>query len=59
METSLLPVNSELIDLIESELLETMSNVNDAEDIVMIDDLLDLELDTILLSQSTRSKSVS
>jgi len=54
-----MPVNSELINLIESELLETTSNVNDDEDIVMADDLLDLELDTIILGQSTHSKLVS
>jgi len=54
METGLTPANSHLIDLIESQLLETVSNVNDDEDIAMADDLLDLELDTMILSQSTR-----
>jgi len=36
-----------------------MSNVNDDEDIAMADDLLDLELDTMILSQSTHSNMVS
>jgi len=36
-----------------------MSNVNDDEDIVMADNILDLELDTLLLNQSTRSTSIS
>jgi len=59
METGLLPANSDSIDLIESQLLETVSNVNDDEDVVMVDDLLDLELDAIILSQSTCSNMVS
>jgi len=59
METGLTPANSDLIDLIESQLLETISNVNDDEDIAMAKDLLDLELDTMILSQSTRSNMVS
>jgi len=59
METGLLPVKSDLIDLIESPLLETVCNVNDGEDVVMADNLLDLELDAMILSQSTRSQAVS
>jgi len=59
METGLSSVNSDLIDPIESKLLKTMSTVNDNEDIVMADDLLDLELDVMILSQSTRLAPVS
>jgi len=54
-----MPVNSELINLIESELLGITFNVNDDEDILMADDLLDLELDTVILGQSTRNPLVS
>jgi len=36
-----------------------MSVVNDDEDVVMADNLLDLELDAMILSQSTHSTSVS
>jgi len=56
METDLFSVN---YDPTESKLLDSMSNVNDDEDIIMADDSLDLELDTLLLSQSTRSTSIS
>jgi len=59
METGLPPVNSDLIDLVELQLLGTMFNVNDDEDITMAADLLDLELDTMILSQSTRPNVVS
>jgi len=59
METGLAPANSDLIDLVESQLLGTVLNVNGDEDIIMTDDLLDLELDTIILSQSTRPNMVS
>jgi len=59
METGLTPANSDLIDLVESQLLGTVLNVNDDEDITMADDLLDLELDTMILSQSTRPNAVS
>jgi len=59
METGLLSANSDFIDSIESKLLEIMSMVNDDEDIVMADDLLDLELDAMMLSQSTHSTLVS
>jgi len=58
MEIDLTSVNSNLIDPIESQLLETELHVNDDEDIVMADDLLDLELDTMPLSQFTRSDAV-
>jgi len=54
-----LSVNSGSVDPAESKLLETMSIVNDDEDVVMADNLLDLELDTMILSQSTYSTSVS
>jgi len=59
METGLLSANSDLIDPIEPKLLETMSTVNGDEDIAMADDLLDLELDAIILSQSTRLTPIS
>jgi len=59
METGLTSVNSDLIALAESQLLETGLNVKDDEDITMADDLLDLELNTMFLSQSTRPKTVS
>jgi len=59
MEPGLSSANSDLIDLIESQLPETVSNVNDDEDVAMADDLLDLELDTMILSQSTHSNVVS
>jgi len=59
MEIDLTSVNSDLFDLIESQLLETELHVNDDEDIVMADDLLDLELDTMSLSQFTRRDTVS
>jgi len=59
METGLLPVNSGLSDSVESKLLETMSIVNDDDDVVMTNGLLDLELDAMILSQSTPSTSVS
>jgi len=58
MEAGLILVNSDLIDLVESQLLGTGLNVNDDEDITMADDLLDLELDTMILSQSTCSNVV-
>jgi len=58
METGLLPANFDLIDLIELQLLETVSNVNDDGDIAMADNLRDLELNTMILSQSTRSNVV-
>jgi len=59
METGLTPANSDLIDLVESQLLGTVLNVNDDEDITMADDLLDLEFDTMILYQSTRPNMVS
>jgi len=59
METGLLSANSDLSDSIESKLLETLSIVNDDEDIVMADDLLDPELDAMILSQSTHLISVT
>jgi len=52
-------VNSDLINLIESQLLETELYVNDDEDVTMADDLLDLALDTTSLCPSTRSNPVS
>jgi len=58
METSLPSVSSDLIALIESQLLGTESYVKGDENIKMADDLLDLELDTMSLCQSTRHDSV-
>jgi len=58
METDLAPANSDLIALIESQLLGTELPVNGDENITMADDLLDLELDTMSLSQSTRLDTV-
>jgi len=58
MEIDLTSVNSGLVDPIESQLLETELHVNDDEDIVMADDLLDLELNTMSLSQLTCSDTV-
>jgi len=58
MKKDLTPANSDLIALIESQLLWTELHVNDNENITMADDLLDLELDTMSLSQSTRLDTV-
>jgi len=58
METDLTPVNSDLITLIESQLLRTELHVNGDENITMADDLLDLELDTMSLSQFTHPDTV-
>jgi len=58
METDLTPDNSDLIALIESQLLGTELHVNGDENIAMADGLLDLELDTMPLSQSTRPDTV-
>jgi len=58
METDLTPANSDLIALVESQLLGTKLHVNGDENITMTDDLLDLELDTMSLSQSTRLNKV-
>jgi len=58
METDLTPDNSDLIALIESQLLGTELHVNGDENITMADGLLDLELDTMPLSQSTRTNTV-
>jgi len=59
METGLLSVNSGLVESTELKLLGTMSTVHDDENVVMADNLLDLELDAMVLSQSTRLPSVS
>jgi len=59
MEAKLSAVNSDLINLIESQLLETELYVNDDEDVTMADDLLDLALDTTSLCPSTQSNSAS
>jgi len=58
METDLTPANSDLIALIESQLLGTALHVNGDENIAMADGLLDLELDIMPLSQSTRPNTV-
>jgi len=53
METDLTAANSDLIALIESQLLGTELHVNGDENMLMADGLLNLELDTMPLSQST------
>jgi len=53
MEMNLTPANSDLIALIESQLLGTELHVNGDENIAMADGLLDLKLDTMPFSQST------
>jgi len=58
METDLTPDNSHLIVLIESQLRGTELHVNDDENTAMADGLLDLKLDTMPLSQSTRTDTV-
>jgi len=58
METDLTPDNSDLIALIESQLLGTELHVNGDENITMADGLLDLEPDAMPLSQSTRTNTV-
>jgi len=58
METDLTPDNSDLLALIESQLLGTELHVHGDENITMADGLLDLELDTMPLSQSTCTNTV-
>jgi len=58
METGLTPDNSDLIALIESQLLGTELHVNGDENMLMADSLLDLGPDTVSLSQSTRTSTV-
>jgi len=58
METGLTPDNSDLIALIESQLLGTELHVNGDENMLMADSLLDLEPDTMSLNQSTRTSTV-
>jgi len=58
METDLTPANSDLIALIVSQFLGTELHVNGDENIIMADDLLNAELDTMSLSQSTRLGTV-
>jgi len=58
METDLTPDNSDLIALIESQLLGTELSVNDDESLAMADSLLDLESNTKSLSQSTHVNTV-
>jgi len=58
METDLTPDNSDLIALIESQLLGTELHVNGDESIVMADGLLDLEPEPMSLSQSTHTNTV-
>jgi len=58
METGLTSVNYDFNTLIESQLLGTELHVKDDEDITMGDNILDLELDTMSLSQSTCSSTV-
>jgi len=59
METDLTPDNYHLIVLIESQLWGTELHVNGDENTAMADGLLDLKLDTMPLSQSTRTDSLS
>jgi len=59
MGMGLTPANSDLINLVESQLLGTVLNVNDDQDITMANDLLNLEPDTMILSQSTCPNVVS
>jgi len=54
----LTPENSDLIALIESQLLGTELHVNGDENITMADGLLDLEPDTMSLRQSTHTNTV-
>jgi len=58
MKTSLTPDNSDLIALIESQLLGTELHVGD-ESMLMADGLLGLKPDTMSLSQSTRISTVT
>jgi len=58
METGLTPDNSDLIVLLESQLLRTELQVKGDENTVMADSLLDLGSDTVSLSQSTRVSTV-
>jgi len=58
MEMDLTPDYSDLIALIESQLLGTELHVNGDENITMADGLLDLEPDTMPLGQSTRTNTV-
>jgi len=59
METGLTPDNSDLITLIESQLLGTELHVNGDENMLMADGLLDWEPDTMSFSQSTRINTVT
>jgi len=58
METGLTPDNSDLIALLESQLLGTELQVKGDENTVMADSLLDLGPDNVSLSQSTRASTV-
>jgi len=59
METGLLSADSDLINLVELDLLETLTTVNDDESMEMADDLLDLQLESMTFSQSMPLPSVS
>ena len=58
METGLTPDNSDLIALLESQLLGTELQVKGDENTVMADSLLDLGPDTVSLGQSTPVNTV-
>lgn len=58
MEMGLLSVQSDSINLVELDLLETLTTVNGDESMLMTDDLLDPELESIAFSQSTPSPTV-
>jgi len=59
METGLLSADSDSINFVELDLLETSTTVNGDESMVKADDLLDLELESMTFSQSTPLPSVS
>jgi len=58
METGLLPADSDSIKLLEWDLLEALTTVNDDKCMEMAIDLLDLELEPMTLSQFTPLPSV-
>jgi len=54
----MMSVLSDSINLVELDLLGTLTTVNSAENMVMTDDLLDLELKPITLSQPKQLSAV-
>jgi len=59
METGLLSVQYDSINLVESDMLETLATGNGGESMIMADDLLDLKLEFMTLNQSTPLPTVS